>query len=68
MQKHVHFQWDHSFGFVVFPAVDSSGKSAFEQRFVDDTKPDGFSEFSFAAWILCIVKAGDEINVSLQDS
>lgn len=42
--------------------------SEFEQRFVDDTKRDGFSQFSFAAWILYIVKAGDEINVSLQDS
>lgn len=44
------------------------GQSAFELLFVNGTKRDGFSQFCFAAWILCIVKAGDEINVSLQDS
>lgn len=44
------------------------GKSAFEQLFVDDTKRDGFSQFSFAACVLYMVKAGDEINASLQDT
>lgn len=71
---YVRLEWDHSFGSVVCPALLSSacgflwGKSAFEELFVDDTKRDGFSQFCFVVFVLYMVKAGDEINVSLQDS